>query len=183
MPLVLAAAIILSTSVLGRQALADAPSPTTEIAPPPGIALAAGERLAHEVVSGALGPWAKVRVVLTQADDVNESPFTGRVVLADGQTTPLPAPDEPAVNFMMTVNAVAFRSVDADAVKELLVLYSAVQIGPQHSPYHGVCVYKWDGERFIRLNTVESRLHGARSVTDVNKRLVNTAPANPQQNR
>lgn len=179
--LLLAMAGALPMGIASSQVQADAPAPMHVT--PAGIQLAPGERLAHQVITGALGPWAKVQVVLTQAEDAEDAPFTGYVVLASGQVLPLPAPAEPAEFFMMRVNAVALRSVDADANKELLVLYSAVQIGPQNPPYHGVQAYKWNGERFIHLPGVESHLDGAKSVAEIDSRLAHIAPPKPATNQ
>ena len=61
------------------------------------------------------------------------------------------------VSFTMKVRAVMFRNVDQDSSKELIVLFSAVRIGPQQTPYYAACVYKWSGTAFVRMTDVESR--------------------------
>lgn len=137
----------------------------------PAIQLAAGEQMAHKVVAGALGPWQQASVWLTQSDTIDDGPYSGRVAGADGSVHPLPPPDEPESAFMMKVRAVMFRNVDQDSSKELIVLFSAVRIGPQQTPYYAACVYKWSGTAFVRMTDVESRLRGARTAADVTQRL------------
>lgn len=139
------------------------------------IKLAAGEQLAHKVVTGALGPWSHAQVWLTQSSEVDDAPFAGRVVATDGTVHALPAPDEPESTFMMKVRSVMFRNVDQQPDKELIVLYSAAKIGPQQPPYYGACVYQWNGSAFTRLTDVESKLGGVKSSAEVSKRLASAA--------
>lgn len=135
------------------------------------IQLGPGEQMAHKVVVGALGPWQQASVWLTQPDTIDDGPYSGRVVDADGSVHRLPAPDEPESAFMMKVRAVMFRNVDQDSAKELIVLFSAARIGPQQAPYYAACVYKWNGTAFVRMADIESRLRGARTAGDVTQRL------------
>lgn len=137
----------------------------------PAIRLAPGEQMAHKGVVGALGPWKRASVWLTQSDTVDEGPFTGRVVGADGRVHPLPPPDEPEPLFRMKVRAVMFRNVDPDSGKALIVLYSAARIGPRQEPYYAACVYRWDGTSFVRVADIETQLRGAKTASDVTRRL------------
>lgn len=139
------------------------------------IKLAANEQLAHKVVTGSLGPWARGHVWLTQSSEVDDAPFAGRVVAPDGAIHALPAPDEPESVFLMKVRSVMFRNVDRSPDKELIVLYSAAKIGPQEAPYFSACVYKWNGSSFTRLTDVEARLSGAKTSAEVSRRLANAA--------
>ncbi len=139
------------------------------------IKLAANEQLAHKVVTGSLGPWARGHVWLTQSSEVDDAPFAGRVVAPDGAIHALPAPDEPESVFLMKVRSVMFRNVDRSPDKELIVLYSAAKIGPQEAPYLSACVYKWNGSSFTRLTDVEARLSGAKTSAEVSRRLANAA--------
>ncbi len=141
------------------------------------IKLATNEQLAHKVVSGPLGPWSTARVWLTQSSEVDDAPYSGRVVAPDGTVHALPPPDEPESAFMMKVRSVIFRNVDHSAERELIVLYSAARIGPQQAPYYAACVYKWNGSAFTRLAPVEAKLGGAKTSADVSKRLAGTAGA------
>lgn len=151
---------------------AKAPVAATKAAP---IKLAANEQLAHKVLTGALGPWNIAQVWLTQSSEVDDAPYSGRVVAADGTVHVLPAPDEPESAFMMKVRSVMFRNVDQSADKELIVLYSAAKIGPQQPPYYGACVYQWNGSAFTRLAAVEAKLSGAKTSAEVSKRLASAA--------
>ncbi len=151
---------------------AKAPLAATRATP---IKLAANEQLAHKVLTGSLGPWSNAQVWLTQSSEVDDAPYAGRVVAADGTVHALPAPDEPESTFMMKVRSVIFRNVDQSADKELIVLYSATKIGPQQPPYYAACVYKWNGSAFTRLADIETRLSGAKTSVEVNKRLASAA--------
>lgn len=137
----------------------------------PAIQLAPGEQMAHKVVVGALGPWKRASVWLTQSDTKDDEPYTGRVVDVDGRVHPLPPPDEPESVFMMKVRAVMFRNVAPDSGNALIVLYSAVRIGPRQTPYYAACVYRWNGTSFVRVADIETKLRGAKTAADVTRRL------------
>lgn len=85
------------------------------------------ERLAHARVSGRLGPWRRVEVVLTQSNEVDDAPFSGVVIARDAGGSEvravLPRPYEPESLFMMKVRSVIFRIVDLSRENELIVLF------------------------------------------------------------
>lgn len=139
------------------------------------VKLAANEQLAHKVLSGSLGPWVSAQVWLTQSSELDDAPYTGRVVAPDGAVHTLPAADEPESTFLMNVRSVMFRNVDQLPDNELIVLYTATRIGAQLTPYYSVCVYKWNGNAFVRLARVEARLSGAKTSSEVSRRLANAA--------
>jgi hypothetical protein len=171
--------IVFSTPVFAG-GTAEPLNKTTAQAPSRAIKLLPSEQMAHKVVTGALGPWGTAQVWLTRSSEGEDMPFVGRVAVLNSHVSsmppvihPLPPPDEPPGFFTMNVSAVIFRNVDSAPDKELIVLYSAVQIGPQHSQYFSVCVYKWDGSAFVRLADAEERLDGARTSAEIVKRLAN----------
>ncbi|MBL8311076.1 MAG: hypothetical protein JNL19_11680 [Burkholderiales bacterium] len=143
------------------------------------ITISGNEQLAHPVVSGRLGPWRRAELWLTQSNDVDDAPFRGRVVIAGTPATihTLPPPDETGSNFMMKVRAVMFRQIGTSAERALIVLYSATQIGPQQTPYYGACVYRWNGNAFVRADAVEKQLAGARTAAEVTRRLASGGSA------
>lgn len=137
--------------------------------------VADGERLAHPVVKGALGPWPAVEVRLVQSSQVDDGPFTAQVVVPVQGGSPkvyqLPPPDETESAFMMTVRSVMFRRIGKPPERSLIVLYSAARIGPGHDPYFAACVYSWDGAAFARDTDAENLLSGARDSAEVARRL------------
>ena len=142
------------------------------------IKIESTEQMAHKVVTGALGPWSRAEVWLTQASEVDDAPFKGRVVVTS-DTKPaavheLPPPDEPESLFLMKVRAVMFRNVDQGADKELIVLYAATRIGPQQPTSYSSVVYQWNGQSFARMPAVESKLSGAKNSAEIIRRLTTT---------
>lgn len=115
----------------------------------------------------------RAQVWLVQSSEIDDAPFRARVVLP-GEPPGihvLPPPDETESNFVMRVRAVLFRSVDTTSERALIVLYSAAPLGPQQSTYYAACVYRWTGNEFVRVEAVEKRLVGARTSTEVVRRL------------
>ena len=170
-------AVVLAAALLGcgaavQPVAADAASAAAKAS---AVKLAPGERLAHPAVKGPLGPWPVAEVWLTQSSTVDDGPFTARVAVAgkDGKQAvyTLPPPDETESAFMMKVRSVMFRSVDGGPQRSLVVLYSAVRIGPGQDPTFGACVYGWDGAAFVRDAAAEERLSGARDSAEVARRL------------
>lgn len=141
-----------------------------------GVELPATMRYAHPVVTGALGPWSKVRVHLVQSTEVDDAPFVGMVEAHSevyGATVhAMPPIDETETNFMTKVSAVMFRDTDRVAHKDLLVLYAATRIGPQQPSYFSVGVFRWNGKAFVRVKNMERLLRGARTGDEVDQRLV-----------
>lgn len=171
---VTAAALLSPPAVaLAPAAGAGAPTASASTTRTASIQLSSSEQLAHPVVTGRLGPWARAEVWLAQSSEVDDGPFRGRVAVPGNPATihTLPPPDESENNFMMKVRAVMFRSVDRSTERALIVLYSAAHIGPQQSVYYGACVYRWSGSEFVRVDAVEKRLAGARNSAEVIRRL------------
>lgn len=139
------------------------------------VKLPEGEQLAHKIVSGAIGPWKTAQVLLTQSKEVLDGPFSGKVVANPGEkdevTYDLQPPYDAQAPFLITVRAVMFRSIDRSTQKALIILYSVTKIGPQQPTEYESAVYKWNGEAFARVDTLEAKLAGARTSREIDKKL------------
>jgi hypothetical protein len=121
-----------------------------------------GQKQAHPVLVGDIGPFRRAVLLLTQNVENSNSAFSG-VVIVPGKTQkhvvlPLPPQDEPSEFFAVRVKSVLFQNVDKSPENEIIVLYDAQKMGPGEQPYTATCVYKWNGSGFVRLATVEAAL-------------------------
>lgn len=141
-------------------------SPVAAIAP-----VVQGRELAHPIVAGAAGPYARVEVVLTRPAEVSGGQFSG-IVRAGGRRIALPGPsDQPEPFFILEPRAVLFMSVDRSRRNGIVVLYHSSRIGPGHGTDRRALVYRLERDRAVRLPALEERLEGAHDATAVRRRL------------
>jgi hypothetical protein len=133
-------------------------------------ALAPPGDLAHPIVTGALGPWSHVRVVLHYEDIQNQSGFRGIVESPVG-ALPVPPPDEPSDFFDVKVSAVMFARTGRAHGRALVILYRARKLGPGNAPYDAADVIVWTGKALTRVRPVEVLLDGASDAAEVRLRL------------
>lgn len=129
-----------------------------------------GMTLAHPVLTGEAGPFARTTLVLEQPATPEGAPFAGRLVTPSGCLV-LAGPDEPADFFMFYVRAVLFTPLGPDQPRGIVVLASRERIGPGHGTDHVAFVYRVTGERAERLPALEERLDGARTAAEARARL------------
>ena len=133
------------------------------------------EKLAHPVVSGKLGPWAHAEVRILTSKTIDDAPFRVSVEVfpktGSTQTFALPPPDQTMEFFLMKARSVIFSPINNHAENSLLILYSSIRIGPQHSPEYGALVYDWTGKEFDRNTSAELRLEGVRNSKEAIARI------------
>lgn len=126
--------------------------------------------LAHPIVTGAVGPFARTTLVLERTEASPQAPFTGRLITPSGCIA-VPGPDEPADFFLFDVRAVIFTPLDRTATRGLVILVDRSQIGPGRGTEHVALAYRVTATAAVRQPAVEARLEGARDAAAVRRIL------------
>lgn len=123
-----------------------------------------------KILSGSFGVFPIARIEFSYENQDARLGFTG-VVGVKARCLELPPGDEPAEFFDVTLADAKLIDVDRRRGNELVVLYTALKIGPQNDAFYGARVYQWNGSSIARLQDVELRLAGSKTFRTVVKRL------------
>jgi hypothetical protein len=134
-----------------------------------------GHVLAHPLVTGSIGPFVRASVLITRGPPDDGPSFSGRILVKGKDRKfvwyALPDIDEKADFFATNVRAVMFENVDKVKGREVIILYSAQKIGPGEEVYNAAGVYRWQGNRFVRVTRVEALVAGSANAAAAHRKL------------
>lgn len=166
------AMIGLSAKLLALALIAAIPFAGVRAAPPScSAATDKGRELAHPAVSGSIGPFRPVVVLLTRSADIDRGAFDVRLRLAGGKCVVLPGPDDPNQVFLYDVKAVMLTPVRRARGNVLVVLFNSSQIGPMHGTERQALVYRLSADRSGNVRSQRRLLDGVATIAGVRRRL------------
>lgn len=132
--------------------------------------------LAHKVLLGSFGP-SRNNILLLFRPELESSNYIGWVLMprdnsnSSYQKLVLPPMEEIPQHFDITVSSVLYANADKDKELELIILYEHYRTGSGNDIGNAAYVYDWNGQEFVVLDEISSKLAGLKTAPAVRRKL------------